>query len=288
MRKSVSAALFCAILAPLALGATKTPAPSPSPKASRPPEIYHTTVRPVCSVLRSKIQPAVGMLIQNDQMIAKAKPYFKDFNTARFNESKPSEDMSIMHMQNVVLPLANNVLAIQKLLEDPNAFPARAQNDDDVRALKMKDQLMQTLAHQQAALDIINGFVETQQLGDMQHEGFGYIAQITAHDTTTHGAASAIGNVVTTPNPMHPDPFDNTVINAGLPTNPYELDLTRIPGLALGYNPVSSLEEGVTYTQTEGGKREGDLAKTVVETVKLCGGHDPAALEGPSRTPLAA
>src|SRR5262249_23107328 len=155
-------------------------------------------------------------------------------------------------------------LAIQKLLEDPSVFPPKPQNQEDQRTLDLKNKLMQSLADQQAALDIINGFVETQQLASMQHEGFGYINAI-ANDGQIRntGGVDPLHNIAPTADPLHPQPFDDTVINAGLPTNPYEIDLTRVPGLTLGYNPVKSLQEGVEWSQSDGQKHEDTLAKTV-------------------------
>jgi hypothetical protein len=294
MRTTLPAALLCAfsICVGVAVAAPPkakpSPSPSPTAKATTIPEIYHTTVRPVCSALRTKIGPAVGMLLQNNQLIAKSKPMFKEFATAQFNDSQPQKSMTLLHMENLVTPLANNVLAIQKLLEDPTVFPPNSHTDDDKRSNELKSKLLASLADQQAALDIIDGFVETQNLADMQHEGFGYIGAISQQDTTggKGGAPSnSIYNVAPTADPLHPQPFDNTVINAGLPTNPYELDLTRIPGLALGYNPVNNLRQGVEFTETEGGKRQDTLAKSVQETVQLCGGHDQVAAPAPSSSP---
>jgi hypothetical protein len=266
-----------------------SPSPSPAPTRTAPPEIYHTVVHPVCSALATKIRPAIGMLLENDKIIGESPAMFKEYGMAQFNQSEAQQSMTVLHMENLVTPLANNVLAIQKLLEDPSVFPPKAQNQEDQRTLDLKNKLMQSLADQQAALDIINGFVETQQLATMQHEGFGYINAI-ANDGQNRntGGVSPLHNIAPTADPLHPQPFDDTVINAGLPTNPYEIDLTRVPGLTLGYNPVKSLQEGVEWSQSDGQKHEDTLAKTVVATVKLCGGQEaptnPAA-QAPGASP---
>jgi hypothetical protein len=287
MRTTISAALLCALLAPavLTVAATAAPTPAPAPAAgsTAPPEIYHITVRPLCSALHTKIAPAIGMMLQNDQAIAKTPDMFKQYSQAQFTQSKAQQNMTVYHMENLVLPMASNILAVQKLLDDPSVFPATANNEDDRRKLELKDKVLKALADQQASLDIINGFVETQQLADMQHEGFGYIRAMTGNDQRSMpGGRDALSNVDPTPDPLgRPPAFDDTVINAGLPTNPYELDLTRVPGLVLGFNPVSALREGVVFTQTQGQKSEKSLAKSVDETVKICGGEAPA----PASTP---
>lgn len=276
MRTTLAAALLGAFLACIASAAAAPKAsPSPAPTRTAPPEIYHTVVHPVCSALSTKIRPAIGMLLENDQLIAKSPAMFKEYGMAQFNQSDAQKNMTILHMENLVTPLADNVLAIQKMLEDPSVFPPSARNQEDQRTLNLKNQLLESLADQQGALDIINGFVETQQLADMQHEGFGYIYAIAGStgSASNGGGVDPLHNIAPTADPMHPQPFDDTVINAGLPTNPYEIDLTRVPGLTLGYNPVKSLQEGVEWTQTDSQKHEDTLAKTVVQTVKLCGGQ---------------
>lgn len=284
MRTFLAAALLGALLACIApVAAAPKASPSPAPTRTPPPEIYHTVVHPVCSALATKIRPAIGMLLENDQLIGKSPSMFKEYGMAQFNQSEAQQSMTVLHMENLVTPLANNVLAIQKLLEDPSVFPPAAHNQEDARTLDLKNKLMQSLSDQQAALDIINGFVETQQLASMQHEGFGYINAI-ANDGQRRntGGVDPLHNIAPTADPLHPSPFDDTVINAGLPTNPYEIDLTRVPGLTLGYNPVKSLQEGVEWTQSDGEKHEATLAKTVVDTVKLCGGGQAGASPSPS------
>jgi hypothetical protein len=288
--RTISGALLCAFLACIASAvaapkASPKPSPSPAVRKTAPPEIYHTVVHPVCSALSAKIRPAIGMLLENDQLIAKSPDMFKQYGMAQFNQSEAQQSMTILHMENLVTPLANNVLAIQKLLEDPSVFPPAARNQEDQRTIDLKNKLMQSLSDQQAALDIINGFVETQQLASMQHEGFGYIYSIASDGQNRNtGGVDPLHNIAPTADPTHPSPFDDTVINAGLPTNPYEIDLTRIPGLTLGYNPVKSLQEGVEWAQSDGKKHEDVLAKSVVDTVKLCGGQSPAG-QAPGASP---
>lgn len=286
MRTILGSALVCAFLACIA-SAPAAPKASPSPAPTAPPEIYHTVVHPVCSALSSKIRPAIGMLLENDQLIAKSPAMFKEYGMAQFNQSDAQKNLTVLHMEDLVTPLANNVLAIQKMLDDPSVFPPVARSQEDQRTLNLKNQLLESLADQQGALDIINGFVETQQLADMQHEGFGYIYAIAGStgSASNTGGVDPLHNIAPTADPLHPSPFDDTVINAGLPTNPYEIDLTRVPGLTLGYNPVNSLKEGVEFTQSDGQKHEDTLAKTVVQTVKLCGGGQPAPGASPSAKP---
>jgi len=278
MHKTLSVALLIAVLET----AGAVAAPSPEPSASALPEIYHSYSSPLCSALRTKIAPAIAMLQQNDATIAKSNPLFKRYvqDSIGGDDNKSSKDMTVVRLGNLVRPLVDNILATQKLLEDPTIFPANPQTDDEKRRADLRQKTLEALAAQQAALDIINGFVETQELSGMQHDGFGYIAAITGSDSTQINNSQKITDIgpVGTPDPFNrPSAFDDTAINAGLTPNPYEYNLPNVPGLALGYNPVGRLHEGVQWTQSEGAKSETKLAKTVIETAKMCGAQPSAS-----------
>jgi hypothetical protein len=295
MRKDLAAAVLAAMLVAVAGPASAqhaTPAPTPNPKlGTPPPEIIHVYSRPLCSALKGAIAPAVGMMLQNDQTIAKSPPLFQDYVKAAFEDSggagdpgaSPAQNLAVMRLENLVSPLADNILAIQKQLEDPSVFPNVPQTDDEKQLAQLKGQMMQALASQQASLDIINGFVDTQQLSAMQHEGFGYIASITGTNIQGQSApkGTLAGELESTPDPTKPQLFDNLAIDAGLAPNPYEIDLAHIPGLAMGYNPVSRLKEGVEWTQRDGKTREDVLAKTIVKTARECGAAQPASSPTP-------
>jgi hypothetical protein len=116
---------------------------------------------------------------------------------------------------------------------------------------------LQTIATQSASLDVINGFVQTQQMGALQHAGQEYIGAITGSDTTTTF-------VQNTPNPYQ-DP------NApGLPQNPYNLDLSTIPGLSVGYNPIKNLMSGLDWLRGQTAKQEDTVASSVTGALKEC------------------
>ncbi len=280
MRKLSLTALLCVALTGSALAAATSPA-APTP----PPQIYRVRVRPLCSVLHGKVAPALGMMIQNDKTIAKSPALFNAYIQGA--ESVDSQDpdqnasarqnMSVMRMENLVSPLADNVLAIQKILEDPQAFGPTGNAQDDEHLADIKKKMLTALADQQAALDIISGFVDTQQLGAMQHEGYGYISSIASGDIGGQSGAQhqqALSDAIgPTPDPLHPQAFDQTALNAGLSPNPYEVDLARLPGLALGYNPISRLKEGVTWTQKQAKRNERTLASSVLAASRLCAEH---------------
>ena len=229
-----------ALLALLLIGAT----PSPSPTFL--PEIYHTVSHPLCSALVTKFRPAIAMLMQNDATIAKSSAFFKAYINSTAAGSDAAQNMAVMHLENLVQPLVQNTLALQKLLDDPSVFPPKPQSAEDKDLVALKDSTLKALANQQASIDIINGFVDTQQLSQMQHEGFGYIAAITGSGQSGQ-SGQALNDLVG----ASPDP-------------------TKIPGLALGYNPVSNLEKGVEWTQEQNKRDEAPLANGIIATSRYC------------------
>jgi hypothetical protein len=277
--------VLAVVLAVLVAGpAAAAPAPSPTPPNL--PQIYHSVSSPLCSALATTVRPAIAMMMQNDATIAKSPPLFGDYIKLSAAGSDSGKDMSVYRLNSLVTPLVQNTLAIQKLLEDPSIFPRTAHNEDDQRLIDLKNKMLKTLASQQASLDIINGFVETQQLGSMQHEGFGYMHAITGQSSSGSSGQSGLPAMnqppqtlpagAAAPTSQTPQAFDDLVLQAGLTPNQYEVDPTQIPGLAVGYNQIGKLKEGLEWTQTEAQKSETPLAQAVVNASKICGAQLPA------------
>ncbi|HEX8806082.1 MAG TPA: hypothetical protein VF741_03990, partial [Candidatus Aquilonibacter sp.] len=271
--------------------------PSPQPTQTPPelPEIYHTLSRPLCSALATKIRPAVAMMLQNDATIAKSPPLFADYIKTSAAGSDSGRDMAVYRLNNLVTPLVQNSLAIQKLLEDPDVFPNTAHSDDDKRLMDLKVKMLKALATQQASLDIINGFVQTQALGEMQHEGFGYMHAITGQYGTAESNAPGPGQNPSEPivggstqtnvNQSTPSDFDDLVLQAGLTPNQFEFDPTQIPGLQVGYNQIGKLKDGLEWTQDQSKKDEGPLAQAIVSAANVCGAGSAQAPATPSPKP---
>lgn len=268
-------ALACAGLLPIqALSDGSAGKPSATP----PPEIYHVVTTALCARLHEKVRPAVAMILENDQKIDKAPPIFKRYQRGTltaldpamnpngssapsagdsiYNQS-PETSMALQQMSYLVLPIARNLIAAQTLLDDVKLIAPTGNPADDATLAKVKAQLLETIAFQSASLDIINGFVQTQQMGELQHVGEEYLGMINGTDSTAQLTKP-------TPNPWQ-DP--NT---PGLPQNPYNLDVTAIPGLALGYNPLTKVMDGLSWLQAETGKREDAAGKTISAALSSC------------------
>jgi len=291
-RKALPAILVLAIaaLAPSPPTAAATPA-TPAPKnGTPPPQIYHIITRPLCSELHKHIAPAIGMMLQNDQNIKKGPELFSHYNRDALNGADnsasnaagapsgvvmsgesggsnmtASQSMALLGMENLVSPIANNIIATQKLLDSPALMQGTGNPDDDKQLQEIRDKLLKALATQNAALDIISGFVATQQMGDLQHAGQEYISAMNQPEQL----GSKTG-ATPTPDPLLVDPNQ-----AGLPPNPYDLNLAAVPGLTLGYNPVTRLLDALHWTIQETTTRENEAAKSVMNSAAQCSGAAP-------------
>jgi hypothetical protein len=240
-----------------------------TPNGTPPPQIYHIVTTALCARLHEAVRPAVAMVLQNDQTIAKSPPLFKKYQRAVFengtagqsndsiyNES-PETSMTLQQMSYLVFPTAHNLIAAQTLLDDPKLVSPTGSAVDDATLAKIRKQLLQTIADQSASLDIINGFVQTLQMGELQHVGTEYLGAIQGTDTTYQTAQA-------TPNPWQ-DP--NT---PGLAPNPYAFDVTQVPGLAVGYNPLSNIEGGLQWLQDDTRQRENAAGTTITAALSQC------------------
>ncbi|HTX57811.1 MAG TPA: hypothetical protein VMD47_11990 [Candidatus Acidoferrales bacterium] len=284
---------LCGLLVSTSGAAFAAASPAPAAAPTMPPQIYETITRPLCSALASKIRPAVAMMIQDDAVIAKGPPLFGEYIKTASAGSDAGKDMAIYHLNNLVTPLVQNTLAIQKLLEDPSVFPTVARNDDDKELIDLKDKMLKALASQQASLDIINGFVQTQQLGEMQNEGMGYLKEITGQAPSQGGAVGANGQLAmnqspqmqpagsSASNPSAPPNFDDLALQAGVQPNQFEIDPTQIPGLQVGYNPIGKLKDGLVWTQDKAKQAEQPLALAVIGASQECGAQLPASAPSP-------
>lgn len=225
------------------------------------------------------MRPAVALILENDKTIAKSPPLFnryargafsaQDKGSGNFSSGAPQADsiyaqspetsMALQQMSYLVSPIAQNIISAQKLLTAVEMTKPSGNPTDDKKLDQIKNQLMETIAFQNASLDLINGFVATQQLGELQHAGEEYIADLSQTDiSATHPLISI------TPGPLQ-DP------NApGLAQNPYNVDLAAIPGLAVGYNPLTRIVDGLHWVQSETTKRENAAGTSITNALSEC------------------
>ncbi len=288
MRQALStAAIAAALLLAIApsLPSQAAGAPVPAATATPPPQIIRVLSRPVCSELHQHIAPAVGMMLQNDTEIKKSPELFSRYNTASLygggdpgnagasgpgsastngdasdELSNPSQRIALLGLENLVGPIANNIIAIQKLLDSPALTQGTGNPQDDRQLQETRAKLLKALAVQSASLDIINGFVDTTNMGDLQHAGQSTINAMNQPDKSVPGTPS-------------PDPLTQNPNQAGLPANPYVIDLANVPGMTLGANPVTRLTEALHWTITETATRENAAATAIMQLKAACDGR---------------
>lgn len=271
--------MFFALAALALLEMPAVPAFSaPKPKATPLKTISHEYVSPLCTGLRKAIGPAIGKALQNDKIIANSKPLFHQYvQAAATNQNKASQDLSVSRLERLVGPLVKNTETIDTLLNDPFIFPKVAYTDGDRRLLQMRAQLQAVNDEQKHALDVISGFVQTQQLGEMQTSGHEFDSALSAN-----------------PNPpkqyVAPTAPPQDVLSAGVQNTNNDPSRAVDPRYkntdsVLGANPLDVFENAISSYQQDIHHREQRAAKSVIAAVPLCGGHAPAQ-PAPARSPL--
>lgn len=237
------------------------------PPASPPPQIYRVLTTPLCARLHERVRPAVALILQTDATIAKSGPLFATYGSAvvsgaaydSINVQTPQTEMALQRMSYLVNPIAQNVTQAQTMLDDAALQKPTGNAGDDRTLAQLRRQLLETVAFQSASLDLVSGFVATQQMGELQHAGQTYIGAI-------QGGADAQGLA----GPPAPNPLQDPDA-PGLSPNPYELNLAAVPGLAVGYNPLSRVREALQWLHAQTGARENAAAATLNAALLECG-----------------
>ncbi len=286
MQSRLFAGLTLAALTALSAGISPAAATAPSPAATPLKTITHIRSSPLCTGLRRAIGPAVGKVLQNDGYIARSRPMFQDFVANSTLGSKSGQDMDVMHMESLIGPLVQNTQAIERYLNDP-ILKRRPLTDTDKQLIEMRQHLLAVLNQQKQTLDLISGFVDTQQMGELQAAGHEYDKALTGSDVGTNGhsptAVSTPAGAPTTP--------PNDLLNAGLPSTPTDPRKTdpRYTGTdnALGYNPLKVFDQQVGVYQQGISANENLAAQAVIKAAVECGGTipPPAHVVTPSPTP---
>ncbi len=258
-------ALACASLAAAGLADEHLAAKAtPPPSVLKLPVIIHVIARPLCSGLHRAVGPAIGLMLQNNAIIAKSQPLFDDYQ--RYNEEgsggESARQLAQVKMEYLVGPLVNNTAKIDKILADPDVFNG-GPGSDSKKLDQIKAGLLQSLKMQKTAIDLINGFVTTKQLANMQHAGFEYIGAIS-------GTQEIKSNPFATPTPNPSLYNENYAGLAPQQLGPGTVNLKNLPGLSLGYNPISAIAEAMRITRTEMVMRQNKVAPKIIQAGREC------------------
>ena len=247
---------------------------NPAPAATPLKTIKHIYVSPLCTGLRQNIGPAIGKVLQNDNTIAQSRPLLRGYVKATAT-SGLSKDLQVARVERLITPLVQNTAAIEKLLNDPYVFPKHAISDSDRQLLEIRAYLQQVVTQQKRALDVIAGFVDTEQLGQMQAAG-----QEALKLTQTHEIPGAQGGDSSARDAAAgPTPPPSEILNAGVSKLPQMGTDPALQenGLVVGHNPLDVFDNAIGEYQQMLLSSEGHAADLVVKALPLCGGHVPGS-----------
>lgn len=275
-----AAALLCIQPVP---AATKTKAAAkPVPTATPLKTIKHVySSSRLCAGLRRSVGPAIGKILQNDKAIATSRPFLQDFVKSSSLGSDAGRDIAVERLENLVTPLVKNTQSIEELLNDP-VYAKKAQNDNDKQLLALREQLETVLAQQKAALDLISGFVDTEQLGELKAAGNDINNAINGGATPqpqTGSAAAQNAAPSTTPDPMLNAGVSSTIDPNAQHKNDPQFQTTNN---ALGYNPLNAFDQQMLAYQSQIAQSESHATITVMRAVPVCGGHVPPPNPAPA------
>src|SRR5581483_108748 len=235
---------------------------TPKPSATPPKTIIQEHVSPLCTGLRQNIGPAITKVLQNDATIAQSRPLLRNYVKAAATGSA-SKDLQVSRMERLISPLVKNTSAIEKLLADPYVFPRTAVSDSDKKLLEMRAYLQQVVAQQKAALDVINGFVTTEQLGQLQQEGREIYQGLTStHEIIAAQVGGARGPQATG---AAPTPQPNEILTAGVAQTPQQQADPALQdnGFLAGHNPLDVFDWAIGQYQQQLQASEGATANLV-------------------------
>jgi hypothetical protein len=252
--------------------ALATPAPAATPLKT----IEHLHVSPLCTGLRQNIGPAIGKVLQNDKTIAQSRPLLRGYVKATATDSA-SKYLQVSRIERLITPLVQNTAAIEKLLNDPFVFPKRAISDADRQLLEIRAYLQQVVTQQKRALDVISGFVDTEQLGQMQAAGSEALKLTQTNEIPAAQGGHSTGSAQSAG--AAPTPPPSEILSAGVRKTPLQAadPALQDTGLLVGHNPLDVFDNAIGEYQQMLQASEGHAADLVVKALPLCGGHVPGS-----------
>ena len=284
----------------LALAAAPTPAPSPGVLQ----EIGRVRSRtPLCSTLREAVAPSILALLKSDTVLAAGHQTFVMMGKHELERSRAQLELDRMQLDREVVAIVRNQRTVDALLGDTGRFPKVATTDDERRAQAIKEQLQAVARAQNNALNVISGTLETDRLGQMQHNVPSKITGATARDAG--GAANRPGTpqsdnelgpvsyldsagVQRSPNttalppdvPGMPQTGAATTLSGfGAPT-----DIIRLAGSAqsMGRTLYDAMAADLNAQRIPVDDLERRASQTIVEAAQRCMAEPPAAMPFPA------
>lgn len=239
------------MLVALVLAATAAATPPP-PSLDSLRVIANVRSTPVCSVLRTRVGPAIGALLVNDVTLDHAPPAFDktyrdELLSPPWGWGQPSSENYINRgrIESLISPLVANLRLIDDMLAD-NAF-------EQPQLAAVKESLEAAEAEQKAALNVISGYDATAQTWQL----------LTAGKTSL--AASQPSQQIFTQ-------FDSTGIFGGAQSLKFQ-GPRETPGrfdTSLAYNPYAQFSRAITQMRLRGSDAESSAASTIAPVLRGC------------------
>jgi hypothetical protein len=236
-------------------------------------------------MLSKRIAPALLGLIKTDQAIGAGHRGFAKMSDDLTMGSTNHLDMDRRYLGQVVTVATHNLQIVKKLLSDPQYFPAQPKTDQDRSADALKTKLLAVVAQQDDAVNLINGAVETDLMGQMQSQ----------HDTQM---VNALGNPTAGASPIPTIGPDQYMSVAGLPNNDPNSQYSQKAmnsSSTLKHTVYDALNQGLEVQQRRIASSEYVANAAVVAAVPLCtsaspgpepSAPEPVATPTPERTPI--
>jgi len=266
------------VVAASSLGTAAAAVPSPAPTADSHAEIGRIRANPYyCTVLRNRIGPSLQGLMKNDDAIAAGHRALSKMGADTLNHSEGSLDMDRKYLGEVVMIASRNILTIKRLLNDPvfTTPTGNAANDRTLAAAKAN--LQSVAAAQDDALNLIDGTLETDLMGQMQAQKDQQMANAVA-GPTPGPQASAV-------------PEGQYIANAGLAdTSPSGVNspVKLASGTLTGRTIYDSLGLVLGVDQQHIAAVESNATKAVLKVVPLCSSPNASASAAPDGGPAPA
>jgi hypothetical protein len=255
-RPTLSALLVAALIAAEPCGAN---AQTATPAASPLPEIGRVRSKGFCTTVRDNVAPSLLGVMKTDGLIGaghRALAKMAD-DTVR---SPQAVDLDRVYLDKVSTAIAHNLRVVNAFLSDKARFPDKPVTDDDRFAQLVRDQLAAVAAEQRRTLDVINGTLETDRMGQMRAE-------------LDNGMQAAVAPAQA-PLPIANETQTSFLDSAGLP------DLAPIPALSgrnrlttgstLGHRPFDRFTTLVEQEQSRIARAETVAAPTLTAAAYAC------------------
>lgn len=246
---------FLALVLAAAVVAAPVPSPSPAPLPALK-VIGSVRSTPFCTELHEIIGPAIVSVLANDDLIASSRPAFATlYHDDILTGSEARAHFDLYRLEKLETPIIANVKHVDALLE-------RKPDDPKLQAIRAK--LQAVAVQQKASLNVISGFVATEQLGEMQGAG------PPSNWTNTF----ILGNAQSSqPAPVsNLAPAASNVFAAGVHNrNPGSRD-PAYDASTVGptYNPFAPVTSQIEQQRAAARSAEADAAKLVTDALQQC------------------